>query len=91
MVTMNRILFYDILERCVWTFIQAFLASWTVTSIADVTNAGIAMSAAMAGLAAAVSLLKSIAASRIGGFGAATLPGSLSTLESQELAELRDR
>lgn len=92
MVTpMNRVLFYDVLERLVWTFIQAFLGAWTVTSVADVTDGGVAMSAAMAGVAAAVSLLKSLAASRVGGFGAATLPASLSSLESQELAELRDR
>jgi hypothetical protein len=50
----------DIAERAVWTFLQAFAGAFVV---ADLTTA---KTAALAGLAAVLSLVKGLAASRLG-------------------------
>lgn len=71
----------DLAERVTWTFIQAFLAPLTVTVIlgGDVT----ALRSALYGAAAAVlSLLKGVAASKVG------TPGTASTADRPQVDEL---
>jgi hypothetical protein len=54
----------DILERAGWTFVEATLGIVTVASIVDVDTATWKLAAA-SGLAAALSLLKSVAKQRL--------------------------
>lgn len=61
----------DLGERAAWTFLQAALAVFTVTGGKDGMKA-----AAIAGVAAVLSMLKSLAASKIGN------PDSASTVKS---------
>ncbi len=71
----------DLAERVFWTFVQAFLAPLSVTMIlgGDVT----ALRAALYGGAAAVlSLLKGVAASKVG------TPGTASTADRLRVDEL---
>lgn len=68
---MTKDLAKDIAERAVWTFVQAFTAAWVVV---DGQLAPSAKTAALAGLAAVVALIKGVAASRLGEQNAA-LPG----------------
>lgn len=71
----------DLAERVFWTFIQGFLAPLTVTMIVggDIT----ALRAALYGGAAAVlSLLKGVAASKVG------TPGTASTADRPAVDEL---
>lgn len=63
---MNRVLLHDVLERAGWTAAQAFLSTWAITSIADVTDRQLLLNAAVAALAAGLSVLKGVVASRIG-------------------------
>lgn len=58
----------DIAERAAWTFAQAFLAVFVVTDIAT------ARGAALAGIAAAISVIKGFVATKVGTPGAG-LPG----------------
>jgi len=51
----------DMLERAAWTFAQAFLAVFAVSELASVK------SAAIAGIAAALSVIKSYAKGRVAG------------------------
>lgn len=60
--------FIDVAERAAWTFLQGFLAVFLVT---DVTTA---KSAAVAGAAAALSVVKGFVATKVGGDNAG-LPG----------------
>lgn len=53
--------FKDLLERCAWTFVQAFLGAYAVTG-----GRKAAESAAIAGVAAVLSVVKGVAAKRIG-------------------------
>jgi hypothetical protein len=55
-----RNLYIDMAERALWTAVQAFIAVWI---IGDPSSA---KSAAIAGVAAALSVVKGFAASRIG-------------------------
>lgn len=66
----------DILERAAWTFMQTFLAAILASPIfTDSTlNLGAIKSAAVAGLAAVLSLAKGVVASYQGS-GNAALPG----------------
>lgn len=66
----------DVLERVVWTAIQAFLATWLVLQArGDGWDAGIVLQ--IAGGAAAVSAVKCILAVNIGNKNtAAALPGN---------------
>lgn len=61
----------DVTERVIWTFAQAFLGAYTVTG-----GKKAAESAAIAGVAAVIALLKGIAAHKIGD------PNSASTVPS---------
>lgn len=63
---MTRRLLLDVAERAVLTFIQAFLSLWVVASWADLTDVGLAQRAAVAGVAAALAVVKGFAASRVG-------------------------
>lgn len=65
---MTKQLAQDIAERMVWTFVQAFAATFVVADLST------AKTAALAGLAAVLAVLKGVAASRIGEQTAA-LPG----------------
>jgi hypothetical protein len=58
---MDKKFLKDVAERAFWTFVQAAIAAYTVTGGKDAAKA-----AAIAGAAAVLSLLKGIAASRIG-------------------------
>ena len=49
----------DMLERAIWTFAQAFLAVFVVSELASVK------SAAVAGIAAALSVIKTYAQDRV--------------------------
>lgn len=72
---MKRQLLYDIAERMAWTAVQAGLASLTIGSLF-----GLAAwkGAAIAAGAAVLSMLKGLAASRLGVLGtAATLPAAV--------------
>ncbi len=51
----------DMFERAAWTFAQAFLAVFVVSDLASVR------SAAIAGIAAALSVIKSYAKGRVAG------------------------
>lgn len=66
---MNK-LYKDVIERAAWTAAQAFLAIYTVGGVDELK------SAATAGVAAAISVLKGFVATRVGDPGsAATLKG----------------
>ena len=73
---MDKQLIIDIGERAVFTFVQAFLSVWLVTSWADLTDVALAQQAAVAGIAAALAVLKGAVASRLGSPTAAMLPGA---------------
>ena len=57
----------DILERTLVTFVQAFLGVWVVTDVSTVKTA------AVAGVAAALAVLKGLIASRVGDSASASL------------------
>lgn len=60
----------DLAERCAWTFVQAFLGAYTITGGRKAVE-----SAAIAGVAAVLSVVKSVAAKRIGDHdSASTVP-----------------
>lgn len=61
MTDYGRQLCRDIIERALWTFAQGFLGAFTITDLST------ARTAALAGVMALLSLVKSIAASRVGG------------------------
>lgn len=50
----------DIIERTIWTAISAFLAVWTVGGVAELKSAGVAAAAAV------LSVIKGIAATKVG-------------------------
>lgn len=58
---MKRELVLDVAERCWWTFLQAFLGTFTLTDVSTVR------AAAVAGLASILSAVKSLAASKVAG------------------------
>lgn len=61
----------DVAERAVMTFVQAFLGAFVVTDLST------ARTAALAGAAAALAVIKGFVASRVGEAGtAALLPAS---------------
>lgn len=66
---MNRVLLLDIVERCAWTFAQAFLAVFAVTDVSS------ARAAAVAGAAAVLAVLKGVVASRVGDHDSASTIG----------------
>lgn len=68
---MNKQYWQDLGERCLWTFVQAFLGAYAITG-----GRKAAESAAIAGVAAVISVLKSFAAHKIGN------PDSASTVPS---------
>lgn len=53
-------LYKDIIERAIWTAAQAFLAIFTVADLSSAKAAGVAA------MAAAISAVKSIVASKVG-------------------------
>lgn len=61
MTDYGRRLIRDIAERAAWTFLQGFLGTFTLTDLST------ARTAAVAGAMAILSLVKSIAASRVPG------------------------
>lgn len=63
----------DIAERALMTFVQAFLSVWIVSDWADLGDVDLAKKAAVAGLAAALAVLKGAVASRIGDKSSAAL------------------
>lgn len=63
---MTRRLLVDVAERATLTFVQAFLGVWLVADWADLTDVGLAQRAAVAGIAAALAVLKGFAAARVG-------------------------
>ena len=68
---MDKKYWKDLGERAVWTFVQAALAVYTVSGGKDALKA-----AGIAGLAAVLSMVKSLAAHKIGN------PESASTVKS---------
>lgn len=54
----------DALERVIWTFVQGFTAA---IILADSLNLEVAGAAAMAGLMAAIAVVKAVAGNRLGG------------------------
>jgi len=70
---MTRRLLLDVAERAVLTAVQAFLSVWVVSSWADLTDVGLAQRAAVAGIAAALAVVKGFAASRVGDPASAAL------------------
>lgn len=68
---MNKKLAIDILERTVWTYIQAFLGMLLAQSVLDVSTLKLA---AVAAIPAALAVVKGFAASRVGDPSAASLP-----------------
>jgi len=71
---MKKRLLYDIIERVVWTFVQAFSGVMTGAAVFN-WNVPLWQQAAAGGVAAVFSSLKGIAASRLGTLDtASTLP-----------------
>lgn len=62
----------DMLERALFTFVEVFLGAWVATG-ADWVNLSGAKAAAVAGLAAALSVVKSGLASTVGTRGTASM------------------
>lgn len=71
----------DLAERVSWTFVQAFLSALTVPAILT-GDTDVLRAALLAGAAAVLSLLKGVAASRIG------TPGTASTADRPAIDEL---
>jgi len=65
----------DMLERAIWTFIEGFAGVLVTSSVLDVT---VIEAAALAGIMAVVSLVKSIAVSKV---GAQTPQGGVNTYD----------
>lgn len=63
----------DLVERVLTTFVGAFLGAVTVTNAADWGSLSMWQSAAAAGGAAVISLLKGLLASRVGDKSTASL------------------
>lgn len=72
MRSMNKFLI-DIVERVVTTFLAAFLPALVAAGPADLISLSAWQSAALAGVAAAVSLLKGLVASGVGNRSSASL------------------
>lgn len=70
---MTRRLLLDVAERATLTFVQAFLSVWLVADWADLTDVHLAQRAAVAGIAAALAVIKGFAAARVGDPGTASL------------------
>lgn len=70
---MTRRLLLDVAERATLTFVQAFLSVWLVADWADLTDVHLAQRAAVAGIAAALAVVKGFAAARVGDPGTASL------------------
>lgn len=70
---MTRRLLLDVAERATLTFVQAFLGVWLVADWADLTDVHLAQRAAVAGIAAALAVVKGFAAARVGDPGTASL------------------
>ncbi len=70
---MTRQLLLDVAERATLTFVQAFLGVWLVADWADLTDVHLAQRAAVAGIAAALAVVKGFAAARVGDPGTASL------------------
>jgi len=70
---MTRRLVVDVAERAALTFVQAFLSVWVVADWADLTDVRLAQRAAVAGIAAALAVVKGFAASRVGDPSSAAL------------------
>ena len=66
-------LIVDIAERALMTFVQAFLSVWIVVDWADLGDVDLLKKASVAGIAAALAVLKGVVASRIGEKGTAAL------------------
>ena len=65
----------DLAERVLMTAVQAFVGAIVITDVADLTDQTMWTSAAMAGVAAAVSLVKGLLAKGVG------LPASASFMK----------
>lgn len=63
----------DLVERLVWTFVEAFLGVVIAVQVADL-DVAVLESAAAAGVAAVLSALKSVAAAQIKKAGGKTEP-----------------
>lgn len=77
----------DLVERVAWTFAQAFLGAITLPALVDIVSGGEAAmptlhAALLAGAAAVLSMLKGVAASRLG------TPGTASTADRPQVDEL---
>lgn len=70
---MTRQLLLDVAERATLTFVQAFLSVWLVADWADLADVHLAQRAAVAGIAAALAVVKGFAAARVGDLGTASL------------------
>lgn len=55
-----KTIYKDLIERVTWTAVQAFLAAFTIGGVDN------AKAAAIAGVAAALSVIKGFAATRVG-------------------------
>lgn len=64
----------DALERIIWTFIEAFLAVFLLDGLASGVSLNLAEQSALAGLAAALAVIKTTAASRLGRSPDAAIP-----------------
>lgn len=71
----------DLGERVFWTFVQAFLSALTVPAILT-GDVDMLRAALLAGAAAVLSLLKGVAASKVG------TPGTASTADRPAVDEL---
>ena len=63
----------DLAERALATFVQAFVAALLVVPGADLTDGGLLRTAAAGGIAAGLSAVKSVLASRVGDRDSAAL------------------
>jgi len=75
-IMFNKTFWVDALERAVKTFAQTLVALWTAGQVASVEvldNIDFSQSAKVAGLAAAVSVLTSVASANFGSKGTASL------------------
>jgi hypothetical protein len=73
----------DLIERVVWTWLQAFGATLIISdffNVDNVTDVSILEQAALAGVAAVLALIKGLVATKVGSpYTAATLPAKAET------------
>ena len=56
----------DVAERAIWTFVQGFLGIFILGSLSDALNPSLLDQAAVAGIMGVLSVVKNLAAQRLG-------------------------